>query len=85
MRRRLGTGGRAETRNPHFAYGKFTMKTAIAILSTSAFLLSAFASASFALAPSGGSAGSKGRLYCQTLPKDLNERDNWNRLCSGRR
>ncbi len=29
----------------------------------------------------GGAAGAKGRLYCQTVPKDIYARDEWNRVC----
>lgn len=31
----------------------------------------------------GGSAASRGPLYCQTVPADLSERDDWNRICGG--
>ncbi len=29
----------------------------------------------------GGSAGSRGPLYCQTVPADISARSDWERLC----
>lgn len=30
----------------------------------------------------GGSAASRGPLYCQTVPQDLSARGDWNRICN---
>ncbi|MFO1105535.1 MAG: hypothetical protein U1E34_05505 [Amaricoccus sp.] len=31
--------------------------------------------------PGGGAAATKGPLYCQTIPKNIYDRAEWNRVC----
>ena len=53
----------------------------LALLAAVSLLIAACADTGTAPVPSGGSAGSMGESYCETVPTNPDDMEQWNQLC----